>query len=197
MAIFADENTKVVDADGKLVLPGFNDAHVHLGAIGNTFSTVKLDDVRTPAEFAARIANVAKFIPKGRWILGSGWDNTRWIPNDAPTKSLVDESTPENPVFVYNTDGKAAFVNTAALKLASINKGTKEPPGGLIHRDASGEPAGVFRGSAIILISRFVPTNHTKNWLEIIQTASKYAARAWAAAANSSCTCLTRYWRRR
>ena len=172
----ADENTKIIDAEGRLVLPGFNDAHVHLGAIGNTFSTVKLDDVKTPAEFAARIANVAKFIPKGRWILGSGWDNTRWIPNDAPTKALVDDATPDNPVFVYNTDGKAAFVNTAALKLASINKSTKEPPGGLIHRDTTGEPSGVFRGSAIILISRFVPTNHTKNWSEIIQTASRYAA---------------------
>ncbi|MFL6469011.1 MAG: amidohydrolase [Pyrinomonadaceae bacterium] len=172
----ADENTRVIDAGGKLVLPGFNDAHVHFGAIGNTFSSVKLDDVRSPAEFAARIASVAQFIPKGRWILGSGWDNTRWVPNDLPTKALVDELTPDNPVFVYNMDGKAVFVNSATLKLAAIDKSVKEPPGGLVHRDPSGEPSGVFRGNAVALISKFVPINHTRNWVEIILSASKYAA---------------------
>lgn len=172
----ADAETRFIDAKGKLVIPGFNDAHVHFAAIGNTFSSVKLDDVKTPKEFAAQIANAARFLPKGRWILGSGWDNRNWVPNDPPVKALIDDLTPDNPVFVYNTDGKAAFANSATLKLAGIDKNTKEPPGGTIARDASGEATGVFRGTAVALIARFVPTNHTKNWPEILQAASNYAA---------------------
>ena len=172
----ADAETRVIDAKGKLVIPGFNDAHVHFAAIGNTFSSVKLDDVRTPAEFAARIANVARFLPKGRWILGSGWDHRNWVPNDLPVRPLIDEFTSDNPVFVYNADGKAVFVNAATLKLAGIDKNTKEPPGGMIFRDKDGEATGVLRGAAVALISKFVPANHTRNWPQIIETASNYAA---------------------
>ena len=172
----ADAETRVIDAKGKLVIPGFNDAHVHFAAIGNTFSSVKLDDVKTAAEFAARIANVAKFLPKGRWILGSGWDHRNWVPNDLPVRSSVDDLTPDNPVFVYNSDGKAAFGNAIALKLAGIDKNTKEPPGGMIFRDADGEPTGVLRSSAVALLSKFVPANHTRNWPQIVEAASNYAA---------------------
>jgi predicted amidohydrolase YtcJ len=172
----AGENTKTIDAGGELVLPGFNDAHVHFAAIGNTFSSVKLSDVRTPAEFAERISHVAKFLPKGRWILGSGWDNRSWIPNDFPTKTLVDAATPDNPVFVYNPDATAVFVNSISLKLAGIEKGTKDPRGGVIFRDAAGEPTGVLRGTAIQLVQRLVPVDHMKKWPEIIETASNYAA---------------------
>ena len=172
----ADADTQVIDAGGKLVLPGFNDAHVHLTAIGNLFSSVKLADVRTSKEFAERIANVARFLPKGRWILGSGWDNRIWIPNDPPTKALIDTLTPGNPVFVYNVDAKAVFVNSIALKLAGIGKDTKDPVGGMIFRDASGEPTGVLRGTAMQMVGSLVPTNHMKNLPEIIEAASNYAA---------------------
>lgn len=172
----ADADTKVIDAGGKLVLPGFNDAHVHFAAIGNLFSSVKLADVRTPKEFAERIANVARFLPKGRWILGSGWDNRSWVPNDPPAKALVDAATPDNPVFVYNTDGKAVFVNSRALKLAGVSKETKDPAGGMIFRDASGEPTGVLRGTAIQIVGALVPTNYMKNLPEIVEAASNYAA---------------------
>lgn len=172
----ADSETQVIDAKGMLVLPGFNDAHTHFAAIGNTFSSVKLDDVRTAEEFAGRIAYVAKFLPKGRWILGSGWDNRNWVPNDLPVRTLVDDLTPVNPVFVYNVDGKAAFANAAALKIAGIDKDTKEPPGGMIFRGAAGEPTGVIRGTAVNLVSRLVPANHMRNWPQIVETASNYAA---------------------
>jgi predicted amidohydrolase YtcJ len=174
--LLADENTKVIDAGGKLVLPGFNDAHVHLAAIGNTFSSVKLNDVRSPAEFSARIANIARFIPKGRWILGSGWDNRSWIPNDPPAKALIDEATRDNPVFVYNSDATAVFVNSKTLSLAGIDPATKDPVGGVILRNPAGEPTGVIRGTAIQLVEKFVPKDHMKNLAEVIESASNYAA---------------------
>jgi predicted amidohydrolase YtcJ len=126
------------------VIPGFNDAHVHLGAIGNIFSSIDLRGVKTPKEFTERFARYTRFLPKGRWILGSGWDNRSWVPNDPPTRALIDEVTSDNPVFVYNVDSKAAFANGLALKIAGIDKTIKDPFGGTIFRDSSGEPTGVL-----------------------------------------------------
>jgi predicted amidohydrolase YtcJ len=172
----AGPDTKTIDARGRLVVPGFNDAHVHFAAIGNIFSSIDLREVKTSKEFAARFQRYARFLPKGRWILGSGWDNRTWVPNDPPTRSMIDEATPDNPVFVYNADAKSAFANGLALRIAGIDKDTKDPVGGVIFRDAAGEPTGVVRGSAIAMVGNLVPVNHMKNWPEILETASNYAA---------------------
>src|SRR4030095_13551121 len=172
----ADESTKIIDAGRLLVIPGFNDAHVHFVGIGNIFSSLDLRDIKAPKEFTDRFARFARFLPKGRWILGSGWDNRSWVPNDPPTRALVDEVTPDNPVFVYNADAKSAFANSRALEIASIDKDTKDPIGGVIFRDAAGEPTGVLRGSAIAMVGNRVPQNHMKNLPEILETASNYAA---------------------
>jgi len=172
----AGEGTKTIDAGGRLVIPGFNDAHVHLGAIGNIFSSIDLRGVKTPKEFTERFARYTRFLPKGRWILGSGWDNRSWVPNDPPTRALIDEVTSDNPVFVYNVDSKAAFANGLALKIAGIDKTIKDPFGGTIFHDSSGEPTGVLRGSAIPMVGNKVPQNHMKSWPEVIETASNYAA---------------------
>ena len=172
----ADENTKVIDAGGRLVIPGFNDAHVHFGAIGNIFSSAKLAESRTPADFVQRIKNTVRFLPKGRWILGSGWDNRLWVPNDPPSRSLIDDITPDNPVFVYNTEATAVLVNSKALDLAGIDKSTKDLPGGRIFRDATGEATGILRGAAMQLVERFVPKDHMRNWPQVIETATNYAA---------------------
>jgi predicted amidohydrolase YtcJ len=172
----ADAETKRIDAKGKLVLPGFNDAHVHFATIGNMFSSIKLADIRTPKELTERVARFAKFLPKERWILGSGWDNRSWVPNDPPTRALIDSASPDNPVFIYNWDAKAVLVNAAALKIAGIDASTKDPPGGTIFRDEKGEPTGVLRGTAIQFVGAKVPQNHTRNWPEILETASNYAA---------------------
>lgn len=172
----ADDKTERVDAKGRLVLPGFNDAHVHFAAIGNTFSSIKLADIRSPKEFVERVERFAKFLPKGRWILGSGWDNRSWVPNDPPTRDLIDGISADNPVFIYNWDAKAAFVNAAALRIAGIDGSTKDPAGGTIFRDAKGEATGVLRGTALQLVGAKVPTNHMKDWPAILETASNYAA---------------------
>jgi|SoiMethySBSTD1v2_1073268.scaffolds.fasta_scaffold20791_3 predicted amidohydrolase YtcJ len=176
IAAMAGEGTKTIDAGGKLVIPGFNDAHVHFAAIGNLFSSIDLREVKSPKEFAERFARYTRFLPKGRWILGSGWDNRSWVPNDPPTRSMIDEVTPDNPVFVYNVDAKSALANSLALKVAGIDKDTRDPVNGMIFRDASGEPTGVLRGSAIAMVGNLVPANHMKNWPEVLETASNYAA---------------------
>lgn len=170
------KETKVIDAGGKLVLPGFNDAHVHFAAIGNTFSSIPLKDLRSPREFSERLAYYARFLPKGRWILGSGWDNRSWVPNDPLRLEMANAVTPVNPLFVYNWDATAAFANSRALELAGITKESKDPPGGTIIRDAAGEPTGVLRGTAMRLVGRLVPANHMRDLPAIIETASNYAA---------------------
>src|SRR4026208_410637 len=130
--------TKVIDAGGKLLLPGFNDAHVHFIQGGAQLEQVQLTDAATPEEFAKRIAAQTKKTPKGEWILGGRWDETKWPNQKLPTKELVDRVTGDTPMFVERYDGHEALANSAAMKLAGIDPKTAEIPGGVIARDASG-----------------------------------------------------------
>src|SRR5262245_35713197 len=131
----AGTNTRTIDARGGLVLPGFNDAHVHFMSGGFQLASVDLRDANTPQEFAERIRAFAAKIPKGRWITGGDWDHERWPDAKLPTRALIDRYTPDTPVFVNRLDGHMALANSAALKLAGVTKDTKDPDGGVIVRD--------------------------------------------------------------
>src|SRR5699024_6278789 len=113
----AGANTKTVDARGKLVLPGFNDAHLHFLDVVAGLSSVDLRDAKTPQEFVERIKKFAAGLPKGRWILNGNWDHENWTPNNLPTAAMIDAVTPDNPVFINRLDGHMALANTAAMKL--------------------------------------------------------------------------------
>src|SRR5437868_6508024 len=136
----AGARTRVVDAKGALVLPGFNDAHVHFLSGGFQLSSVDLRDANTPQEFAERIRAFASKLPKGRWVTGGDWDHERWpaVNGNAPlpTKELIDSFTPDTPVFVNRLDGHMALANGYALRLAGVTSDTPDPQGGLIVRDA-------------------------------------------------------------
>ncbi|MDQ3685144.1 MAG: amidohydrolase family protein, partial [Acidobacteriota bacterium] len=125
----AGKSTRVIDARGALVLPGFNDAHVHFLSGGFQLSSVDLRDAATPQEFAERIRRFGEKLPRGRWITGGDWDHERWpaVGNSAPlpTKELIDAFTAETPVFVNRLDGHMALANSAALKLAGVTRETK------------------------------------------------------------------------
>lgn len=171
-----DTSTKTIDAKGRLVLPGFNDSHVHFSGIGNLFSTIDLRGAKSPQEVVEKIEYFVKFLPKGRWILGGYWNNENWTPSDLPTKELIDKAAPDNPVFIYNSNPKTALANSLALKLAKIDKNQKDIAGGEILRDRNDEPTGILKGSAIKLVSSVIPKLHNQNWAEVIETASNYAA---------------------
>src|SRR5437016_6061890 len=96
----AGPKTRVIDAAKKLVLPGFNDAHVHFLTGGYSLSSVDLRDAKSPEEMARRLGEYVKRQPKGRWILGGDWDHEKWPGAPLPTKDMIDASTPEHPVFV-------------------------------------------------------------------------------------------------
>ncbi len=153
----AGPKTRVIDAGGKSVLPGFNDAHVHWLSGGFSITNVDLRDASSPAEFTRRIAEFAKKIPKGRWILGGDWDHEKFPGAQLPTKEWIDAATPDNPVFVSRLDGHMAVANSLALKLAKVTKETKEVAGGLIVRDANGEPTGILKDAAMDLVDKVVP----------------------------------------
>src|SRR2546425_1269457 len=141
-------NTRVIDAEGKLMLPGFNDSHVHFVNGGLALDAVQLNDATSPEEFARRIAERAKQTPKGEWIMGGDWDETKWTPAKLPTKALIDPVTPGTPIFASRYDGHMSLANSVALRLAGITTKTPDPPGGVIVRDAQGNPTGAVKDFA-------------------------------------------------
>src|SRR5450755_2472514 len=101
--------TRVIDAGGKLLVPGFDDAHVHFVSGGAGLEDVQLHDVAGAEEFAQRVAERASKEPKGQWIVGGGWDETKWAPAKVPAKELIDRFTSDNPVFLYRYDGHSGL----------------------------------------------------------------------------------------
>ena len=168
--------TKVIDAGGKLVLPGFNDAHVHFIQGGAQLDQVQLTDAASPQEFAKRIAaQVAKTL-KGEWILGGRWDETKWAKPELPTKELVDAVTAATPIFVERYDGHEALANSAAMKLAGVDAKTADVPGGVIVRDASGNPTGIFKAAAQELIYKAIPPMSHEQRIRVARRALEHAA---------------------
>lgn len=168
--------TKVVDAKGRLIVPGFNDAHVHFLETGQQLSSVDLRTARSPAEFVERIRAFAAKLPKGRWILGGKWDHENWTPANLPTAAMIDAVTPDNPVFIDRLDGHMALANSFAMRLAKIDKSLKDVPGGEIVRDANGNPTGVFKDAAMSYIGRAIPEPGFDEKLDAAQAASDFAA---------------------
>lgn len=168
--------TRIVDAGGRLMVPGFNDAHVHLISGGEEIVGVDLRPAKSEAEMAERLRQHASKLPKGRWILGGYWDHEAWPSKALPTRQLLDAVTPDHPVFVQRLDGHMAVANSLALKLAGITRGVTAPDGGAIVRDANGDPAGVFKDNAMDLVSRAIPADSLEEITEKARAALKYAA---------------------
>jgi predicted amidohydrolase YtcJ len=147
----------VVDLHGRLLTPGFNDAHVHFIDGGFGLLSVDLRDAKDEADFAARIGKHAASLPRGVWILNGNWDHERWKSQALPTKALIDGVTKDNPVALNRLDGHMLLANSLALRAAGIDRNTKDPFGGTIVRDASGEPTGILKDNAQDLLYKAVP----------------------------------------
>lgn len=154
--------THIIDAGGRLVLPGFNDAHLHFLSGGESLMEVNLNDSRTPGEIQRRIREKAAQVPKGTWITGRGWDHTLFNDGRWPDKKLLDEAAPDHPVWVRRVDGHVGWANSKALEIAGVNEATASPAGGEIVRDQTGEPTGILKESAMGLVGRVVPEISTQ-----------------------------------
>src|SRR5437588_1357707 len=177
MKQLAGATTRVIDAKGQLLLPGFNDAHVHFMSGGFQLSSVDLRDADTPQEFAERIRDFAAKLPEGRWITGGDWDHERWPDAKLPTKDLIDRFTPTTPVFVNRLDGHMALANSLALKLAGVTRATKDPDGGVIVRDPkTGEPTGILKDAAQNFVWKVFPPPSFEDKLAAAHAATNHAA---------------------
>ncbi|HZI14988.1 MAG TPA: amidohydrolase [Myxococcus sp.] len=167
--------TRVIDAKGQLLVPGFNDAHIHFIDGGFRLSSVQLRDAKTPAEFAERIRAFAATVPKGTWITGGDWDHEQWG-GELPKRDWIDALTPEHPVWVSRLDGHMGLANSAALKAAGVTAATPEVEGGAIVRGPGGEPSGVLKDNAMALIDRVVPTPPPELSDRALDAAMRYVA---------------------
>ena len=147
---------QVVDAGGRLIVPGFTDAHVHFLSGGFALASVQLRDARTRDEFVARIKAFAATVPAGTWITGGDWDHSLWG-GELPTHEWIDAVTPDHPVWINRLDGHMSLANSVALKLAGVTRATRNVPGGAIVRDRKGEPTGILKDNAMSLVDAVVP----------------------------------------
>jgi predicted amidohydrolase YtcJ len=158
VSALAGVGATVIDLEGHFVMPGFNDAHVHLGSAGADFLAVRLNGAASIAELQKRVKDAAAQHKKGEWITGSGWDHTLWPDKKFPNREDLDAVAPDNPVALTHVSGHVEVVNSLALRLAGITKSTPNPAGGEIERDASGEPTGMLKEAAAMrLVNMKIP----------------------------------------
>ncbi|MBK9165109.1 MAG: amidohydrolase [Acidobacteria bacterium] len=155
---YIGKGTRIIDAGGKLVVPGFNDSHVHFMAIGNKFSSLDAKGIAGSEEFYERLTYYLQFLPKGRWILGSGASKEMVAEINA---AEIERIAPDNPLFIYAADPSEAIANSSARKLAGL---------------AEAKNVVTVREIDLARIARKVPADHIRRWAEIAETASNYAA---------------------
>jgi predicted amidohydrolase YtcJ len=180
-------DTKVVDLGGHFVMPGFNDAHLHLGHAGEEKVNVNLVGVKSLEEFRERIhEKVEKAVP-GEWVIGGGWDETMWPVKVPPTRWDVDEVSDGHPVFLSRVDGHIGVANTRALQLASISVASRDPEGGRIDRDEAGTPNGILRETAQEAVRAVIPEpTHEKRREEIELALADLASHGVTSAQDNS-----------
>ena len=182
-----------IDLHGRLVVPGFNDSHVHLITGANELVEVDLRSAPNAAEVATRLQGYVATQPKGRWIRGGFWDHEAWPGQQLPTRADIDRVTPDHPVFVLRLDGHMALANSLALKLAGITRDTAVPDGGAIVKDAAGEPTGVLKDSAMELVWRVVPPATMDETLAKARAGLAHAARLGVTTVQDMTTDATQF----
>jgi len=168
--IYADDDTEIINLSGKLVLPGFIDAHAHFIKGGFSLQSINLRNAKSPSEFRQLIKDYVS-AHKGEWITGGNWDQEQWEIKELPTRFLIDDVSPETPVFVERTDLHMGLANSFALNLAGINSNTPDPPGGLIVKDHTGNPTGILKDNAITLLKKYIPEPEESDILRAAFTA--------------------------
>jgi predicted amidohydrolase YtcJ len=153
----AGRRAEVVRLSGE-AWPGLTDSHIHLEGLADGKLTVELGDAKDVKEALSRVNERAKKLPKGAWVVGAGWYNDHW-PNPAfPTRQQLDKAAGGGPAFLRRKDGHSAWVSSEALRLASVDRNTADPPGGQIDRDEMGEPSGILRETAMQLVAGILPS---------------------------------------
>lgn len=172
----ASPGTKIIDLGGRLLLPGFNDSHVHFLGGGASLISIQLGTANSQAEFRERIASFAKTAPEGSWLRNGNWDHRRWSPPALPNHQLIDDACGNHPALLWRLDGHMALANALAMRLAGIDRNTKDVPGGEIERDKNGNPTGIFKDAATALVERVMPQLSQEEKDRAMQAAMREAA---------------------
>jgi len=168
--------TRVLANGDGLVTPGFMDGHLHFLDGGFQLASVDLRPANAKNEFVERVAAFASERKPGEWIVGGDWDHERWPGTPLPHRSWIDSVTPDNPVLLYRLDGHMALANSAALRLAGIDRNTRDIPGGVIVRDPTGEPTGVLKDGAMGPVQAVIPPPTEAQRDAALKRALEYAA---------------------
>jgi len=169
----AGSDTEKIDLNGRLVVPGFIDSHIHFYEWALKRQGVKLDDLTRLEELLTRVREAAASQPAGQWIIGQGWNETDWTQPCMPTRKTLDRAAPAHPVLLWRCDLHLAAANSTALRLAGISADTPDPPEGRIERDTTGEPNGILRELAINLVRRAVAPPDADQVMEAFEDAAK------------------------
>jgi hypothetical protein len=153
----AGPRTREIDLEGRLVLPGLMDAHFHYYDWSLSRRRLSLVDASSLERLRQRVARAARERPSGQWVVGQGWNETRWPDPAMPSRGDLDEAAPDHPVLIWRSDLHLAAANTQALREAGIDTQTPDPPQGRIDRDASGRPTGILRELAINRVREAIP----------------------------------------
>ena len=172
----AGDQTQTIDAGGRLLLPGFNDAHVHFIAGAEELVGVDLRSARDERDMVRRVADHARSIPPGEWITGGYWDHEAWTGGRLPTRNLLDEAAPITPVFVKRLDGHMALANSEALRRAGVHEDFAAPAGGAVIREASGSLTGLLKDAAMDVVTRAIPPLSADGLLVRARAALRHAA---------------------
>jgi predicted amidohydrolase YtcJ len=167
------QGAEIIDAGGRLVVPGFIDTHVHFVDGGFRLASVQLRDAKTRDEFVARIRDFTATVPPGTWITGGDWDHSLWG-GELPDREWIDAATPNHPVWINRLDGHMALANSAALETAGVTRDTTEMSGGEIVRRANGDPTGVLKDNAMTLVDKAMPPPSAEMLDRALQAAMKY-----------------------
>lgn len=183
----ASPNAKIIDLKGKFLMPGFNESHAHFWGLGKFKQNIDLMQTKNWDEVVALVKEAVKKAKPGEWILGRGWHQEKWNktpePNISgfPIHTELSTISPNNPVVLKHASGHAIFANAKAMERAGISKNSKDPDGGQIMKDASGEPIGVFHENAAapinlqyeIYLSKRTPEQVKADWLKTLEYAVK------------------------
>ena len=177
---YQGEESRVIDLAGATVIPGLIDSHTHVFELGRKLERVNLTDIATEAEAVSMIAERAKSVPKGEWIIGAGWDEGAWA-NRYPDKVLLTQAVPEHPVYLRGLHGFAGWVNQMALDALGITAGTEAPVGGEIRLDGAGEPGGLFLNNATDLLDGGVAPSHDDLTRQVLKGLNQMAEDGYVA----------------
>ena len=168
-----DGRTEVVDLDGRMLLPGFQDAHVHPPGSGLEMLRCNLSDAFSLEEYERIVGEYAADHPGADWIVGGGWSMSVF-PGGNPPKEILDRLVPERPVYLESRDGHSAWVNSRALEISHVLRETPDPQDGWIVRGDDGAPAGTLHEGAVRLVDRYLPEDTEEDWIAGLRIAQAH-----------------------